>query len=68
MWDAHWCWGIHLNLEMPGKDSTALNIELAPDESLTPFPMSLCGSEPFHSGSGEKLCVWRFKSEIYLSS
>jgi hypothetical protein len=47
MWDAHWCWGVHLNLAMPGKDSTALNIELTPDESLTPFPMSLCSSEPF---------------------
>jgi hypothetical protein len=33
--DAHWCWGIHLSLAMPGKDSTALNIELALDESLT---------------------------------
>jgi hypothetical protein len=49
IWDTHWCWGIHLNLVMPGKDSTALSIELALDENLIPFPMSQC-SEPFHSG------------------
>jgi hypothetical protein len=41
---------------MPRKDSTALNNELALDESLTPFPMILCHSEPFHNGSGEN-CV-----------
>jgi hypothetical protein len=39
---------------MPGKDSTALGIELALDESLTTFPMSLCSSEPFHTGRWEQ--------------
>jgi hypothetical protein len=38
---------------MPEKDSTALNIELALDESLTPFLLSLCCNESFHHGSGE---------------
>jgi hypothetical protein len=42
---------------MPGKDSTALDIELAVDESLTPFPMSLCSSELLHSGSVELVHV-----------
>jgi hypothetical protein len=49
--------GIHLNLTMPGKDSTGLNIELALDESLTPFQISHFHSEPFQSISG-KNCVW----------
>jgi hypothetical protein len=35
---------------MLGKESAALDIELALDEGLTPFPMSLCSSELFHSG------------------
>jgi hypothetical protein len=51
IWDTNWCWGILLSLAMPGKDSTDLDIELALDESLTPFPMNLCSSEPFCSGS-----------------
>jgi hypothetical protein len=42
---------------MQGRDSTALNIELALVESLTPCPMSLCHSEPFHHGSVENVCV-----------
>jgi hypothetical protein len=56
-WDAQWCWGIHLSFVMPGTDSTALNIELGLDNSLTPFPMNLCSSDPFHSGSWETWCV-----------
>jgi hypothetical protein len=36
-----------------GKYSTALDMELALDGSLTPFQMNLCTSEPFHHGSGE---------------
>jgi hypothetical protein len=52
-WDADWHWGIHLSLAMPRKDSTALNIELALDESLTCLPRSLCNSDSFHQGSGE---------------
>jgi hypothetical protein len=40
------------SLAMPGRDSTSLNIELAQDESSTPFTMSLCHSEPFHHESG----------------
>jgi hypothetical protein len=63
IWDTHWCWGIHLSLAMPGRESTAVNIELALDESWTSLPMSLCHSEPFRQGSGEN-CVWRFPSEI----
>jgi hypothetical protein len=60
MCDIHWFWQIYLNLAMPGKDSTTLNIELAVDESLTPFPMSLCGSQPFHSGWMEIVCRVKF--------
>jgi hypothetical protein len=45
--------GIHLSFAMPGKDSTALDNELALDENLTPFPLSLCQSEPFHHGNGK---------------
>jgi hypothetical protein len=26
IWASHWCWGIHLSLAMPGKDSAALDI------------------------------------------
>jgi hypothetical protein len=55
-WDAHWCWGIHLHLAVARKDSTALNIELALDESLTPFKTRTCHSEPFHCLSREN-CV-----------
>jgi hypothetical protein len=61
------CLGIHLNLAMPGKDSTDLNIELALDECLTPFPVSLCSSEPFHSGSGEN-CVCGFSQVKFTST
>jgi hypothetical protein len=42
---------------MPGKDSTALHIELALDDCLTPFQMSHCHSEPFHHVSGVN-CVF----------
>jgi hypothetical protein len=55
-WDAHCCWAIHLSLAMSGKNSTALNIELALDESLTPFKTRICHSEPFHHLSVEN-CV-----------
>jgi hypothetical protein len=57
IWAIHWCWGIHWSIAMPGKDSTALDIELALDESLTPFQMSLCSSEPFTvEGGGHSVC------------